>query len=229
METIKTIDLWTEQQPNQLECFMGAFIDGFENDTIPFDSYKVVRNCNCFITCNRDDLNISNKHNAIVFYKNNNPIRLIVINKETNISHCINESLNQQFNNYNLRDVYALYKIKSEEVDLQEKPIFNSSDSTKECDIGSCDRPSLLLCMLKGSYTQNDTDYGKNNNDINFSFVSNFILEYNLLTDSECFKIEHHCAFINKTNTRIIPLQDNSLLDIEKIKEEYGVNSNVKK
>ena len=83
--------------------------------------------------------------------------------------------------------------------------------------------------MLKGSYTQNDTDYGKNNNDINFSFVSNLILEYNLLTDSECFKIEHHCAFINKTNTRIIPLQDNSLLNIEKIKEEYRFNGNVKK
>lgn len=82
METIKTIDLWTEQQPNQFECFRGAFIDSFENDTIPFDSYKVVRNCNCFITCNRDDLNISNKHNAIVFYKNNNPIRLIVLTKK---------------------------------------------------------------------------------------------------------------------------------------------------
>lgn len=109
------------------------------------------------------------------------------------------------------------------------KKLTYSSNSTKECDVGSCDRPSLLSCMLKSSYTQNDTDYGKNNNDINFSFISNFTLEYNLLTDSECFKIEHHCAFINKTNTRIIPLQDNLLLDIEKIKEEYRFNSDVKK
>ena len=88
---------------------MGSFIDGFENDTIPFDSYKIVRNCNCFITCNRDEFNISNKHNAIVFCKNNAPIRLIVINKETNINHYINEALNQQLNNSKLRDVYALF------------------------------------------------------------------------------------------------------------------------
>lgn len=35
------------------ECFNGAFIDGFENDRIPFDEYKVVKNCNCIITTNK--------------------------------------------------------------------------------------------------------------------------------------------------------------------------------
>ena len=76
MNIIRTIDLWTEQNENHIECFKGAFIDGFENKDIPFDTFKVIRNGNCIIT-NENNLNISNKHNAIVFYKNNIPVRLI--------------------------------------------------------------------------------------------------------------------------------------------------------
>lgn len=29
LDIIKTIDLWTEQLDNHLECFKGAFVDGF--------------------------------------------------------------------------------------------------------------------------------------------------------------------------------------------------------
>ena len=66
---IKTIDLWTEQLKNHYECFNGAFVDGFENNNIPFDRYKIVKNCNCIITVSSKNINISNKHNCIVFYK----------------------------------------------------------------------------------------------------------------------------------------------------------------
>ena len=40
MNTIKTIDLWTEQHDNHYECFNGAFVDGFEDSKAPFDTYK---------------------------------------------------------------------------------------------------------------------------------------------------------------------------------------------
>ena len=40
LNTIKTIDLWTEQNENHIECFSGAFVDGFENGNIPFDTSK---------------------------------------------------------------------------------------------------------------------------------------------------------------------------------------------
>ena len=49
------------------------------------------------------------------------------------------------------------------------------------------------------------------------------------MTDNEYFNIEHHYAFINETMTRIIPLQDNSLLNIESIKQKYHNNSLTKK
>ena len=225
MNIIRTIDLWTEQNPNHIECFSGAFVDGFENGNIPFNSYKILRNCNCIITSNQDNLNISNKQNSIIFYKDDVPVRLMVINKETDIDKCINEALNQSFNNLTLKEIYTLHSITATDINLNEQAIHNSSDKSKEIDVCSCDRPSLLECMLEGSYTQSDTCYGKSNGDNSYTFIPNFFIEYKLITDTEYFKIEHHCAFINENMTRIIPLQDNSSLDIEMISSEFNKNN----
>lgn len=60
MNIIRTIDLWTEQYINHYECFNGAFADGFEGENIPFDKYKIIKNCNCIIECNDKNINISN-------------------------------------------------------------------------------------------------------------------------------------------------------------------------
>lgn len=208
---IKTIDLWTEQYKNHYECFNGAFIDGFEKGNIPFNKYKIIKNCNCIITNNRKDINISNKHNAIIFYNNEKPVRLVVINKDTEIENCINVALNQNFNEKTLRDLYEDKNIDSTVIDMKEKPILNNADITKEIDTGSCDRWKLLYNMLKGSYTEDDTHYGNYQSD-KYEFVPNIIIKYNLKTDTEEFIIEHKCAFINEIKTRIIPIQENSKL-----------------
>ena len=126
LNTIKTIDLWTEQNENHIECFSGAFVDGFENGNIPFDTYKVIRNGNCIITSNLNELNISNKHNAIVFYKNNIPVRLMVINQNTDIDNCINVALSQQFNDFALNEIYKKLAIKRYDIDFK---IFNDIKS----------------------------------------------------------------------------------------------------
>ena len=68
LNIIRTIDLWTEQRDNHYECFNGAFVDGFENNQIAFDKYKIVKNCNCIITVKPEDINIRNKHNTIIFW-----------------------------------------------------------------------------------------------------------------------------------------------------------------
>ncbi len=217
LNVIETIDLWTEQNDNHLECFSGAFVDGFENGSIPFDSYKVIRNCNCIISSNKDNLNIRNKHNAIVFYKDGVPVRLMVLNQNTNVDICISAALSQTLNNAILRDIYSYFNIKRTDVNLNQQPINNETDPENEIDVGSCDRPSLLESMLEGSYTQSDTDYGKSNSDSNYQFIPDIYIQYELMTDSECFSIKHHCAFLNKSMTRIIPLQANSLINIEEI------------
>lgn len=208
---IRTIDLWTEQHKNHHECFNGAFIDGFENGNIPFNKYKVVKNCNCIITNNREDINISNKHNAIIFYDNDKPVRLVVINKDTEIENCINVALNQNFDNMKLKDLYKQENIKCSIIDMNEQAISNNKDITKEIDVGSCDRWKLLYNMLKGSYTEDDTPYGNYQSD-KYEFVPNIQIKYELKTDTEIFEIEHNCAFINEIKTRIIPIQENSKL-----------------
>lgn len=212
MNIIKTIDLWTEQHDNHYECFNGAFVDGFENNKIPFDTYKVIKNCNCLITVNNSIVNIHNKHNAIIFYKDSIPVRLVVINKDTDIDKCINIALEQHFFDSILKDYYFKYNIKSTIIDMKENPIFKSTDDTKvETDIGSCDRWKLLYNMLKGSYTESDTSYGNFESD-RYEFMPNLFIKYELNTDVEKFEIEHKCAFINTLKTRLIPIQENSPL-----------------
>lgn len=211
MNNIETIDLWTEQYDNHYECFNGAFIDGFDNGNIPFDTYKIIRNCNCIIDTNNDALNIRNKHNAIIFYKGNKPVRLLVINKDTNIECCINNALNQKYNDTNLSNLFIKNNITSFTIDMQEKPIINNAISSKEIDVGSCDRWSLLYNMLKGSYTEDNTTYGNYSND-KYVFIPYIDIKYKLVTDNEIFEIEHNCAFINEIKTRIIPIQSNSSL-----------------
>ena len=208
---IETIDLWTEQHTNHYECFNGAFVDGFENSKNPFNKYKIIKNCNCIITTNREDINISNKHNVIVFYDNDKPVRLIVINKDTNVENCIQVALNQNFKNTTLNDLYKKNNITSSVVDLKELPISNDVDSTKEIDVGSCDRWKLLYNMLKGSYTEDGTPYGNFQSD-KYEFIPNVEIKYELKTDNESFIILHKCAFMNEIKTRIIPIQENSTL-----------------
>lgn len=211
MNNIETIDLWTEQYDNHYECFNGAFIDGFDNGNIPFDTYKIIRNCNCIIDTNNDALNIRNKHNAIIFYKGNKPVRLLVINKDTNIECCINNALNQKYEDTNLSNLFIKNNITSFTIDMQENPIINNAISSKEIDVGSCDRWSLLYNMLKGSYTEDNTSYGNYSND-KYVFIPYIDIKYKLVTDNEIFEIEHNCAFINEIKTRIIPIQSNSSL-----------------
>ena len=212
MKIINTIDLWTEQHDNHYECFNGAFVDGFEDDKVPFDTYKIVKNCNCIITVDNLDINIHNKHNAIIFYKDSIPVRLVVINKNTDIDKCINIALEQYFESSILKNYYAKYNVKSSIIDMKEMPICKEPDNTKiEIDVGSCDRWKLLYNMLKGSYTESNTSYGNFESD-RYEFIPNLFIKYDLNTDTEKFEIEHKCAFINTLKTRLIPIQENSLL-----------------
>lgn len=94
---------------------------------------------------------------------------------------------------------------------MKEKTIFNNADKTKEIDVGSCDRWKLLYNMLKGSYTESDTQYGNYESD-KYEFIPNLFIKYKLITDTETFEIDHKCAFINTIKTRLIPIQENSSL-----------------
>ena len=93
---------------------------------------------------------------------------------------------------------------------MKENPISNSVIDN-EIDVGSCDRWSLLYNMLQGLYTETNNAYGNFSSD-KYYFIPDLFIKYELKTDSETFEIIHKCAFINTTKTRLIPIQENSLL-----------------
>lgn len=209
---VETIDLWTERGDNMQECFDGAFSDGFGSGDIPFDTFKVVKNCNCTILTWPRSMNINNKHNAIVFYKDGVPVRLMVINKNTNVDECISKALNQNFNGVRLIDLFEKQAIKSFEIDMHEEPI-EKEEIKEEIDVGSSDRVSLLKSMLKGSYTEEESSIGVEKEPL---FVKNRMVRYFLVTDTEVFRIMHKLAFANKEGTRLISLQTDGFNEIKK-------------
>lgn len=204
LNIIETIDLWTEAKDNHQECFDGAFSDGFNGDTIPFDSFKIVKNCNCFIHTFPKNMKINNKHNAVVFYKDGVPVRLMVLNKNTNVEECISNALKQPFKGGLLINLYNEYGITSTTVDMKEEPI-EKEGITKEMDVGSSDRYSLLKSMLEGSYTEEESSVGVDKETL---YPKERMIKYTLATDEELFDIRHTYSFTNKEGDRIIPLQD---------------------
>jgi len=216
---IKTTDVWTEQRANHTECFDGAFIDGIENGSVPYDTFKIVLNCNCEISANSDDVVIGNKHNAIVFYKNGKVVRLAVLSNETDVSSCLKSALSQKIGNVSLEEFLQSKGVTQEISDMQEEPIFNEHNGKQEMDAGSCDRLPLLNCMLRGEYTESETSLG--NYDCNeFDYVPEIEVTYRLTTDQESFDIKHSGAFINKTRTKIIIIQEDGSISKKDIEIE---------
>lgn len=213
MVIVKTTDVWTERYPNYYECLKGAFIDGFAENYIPYDRYKIVLNCNCKITTNSKQIIIGNKHNAVVFYKGNNVVRIAVLCQKTDVLSSVNNSLKQMYMNEKLKDLFEDKNITQEIVDLKEIPKLNQFNDMLEMDVCSCDRMPLLKCMLKGDYTESKTNLG-NYDSLEYDFVSNVEIVYSLKTDKEDFEIRHLGAFISKSKTRAIIIQSNGRIDL---------------
>ncbi len=216
VKIVKTIDLWTEQYPknHELECIKGAFIDGFESQGLPYDSIEIIKNCNCVIS-NNANLDISNKHNAVIFYKNNNPVRLLVFNYQGDFDKLLSEILKQNIGCTSLKEIFDKNLISINSTLLNG----NYEQNIKpEIDVGSCDNFDLLQSLLGSSYTIDKTGLGNNSNP-DFDFNSYTQIEYILKTEHYLFNIEHQGAYINKKKDRIIPIQAEGKIKLDKIKK----------
>ncbi|MDE6583693.1 MAG: hypothetical protein K2K31_03500, partial [Clostridia bacterium] len=162
-----------------------------------------VKHCNCIIE-NNAKLKISNKHNAVVFFKNGVPVRLLVAENDTNIDMCVNNALAQQVGKEKLQSFVSSGKIICKVIDLCEK--INKNNFKHQIDVGSCDRKELLEQMLKGCYTEDNTNFGNFDNE-RYTFDTEIKIIYSLKVKELEFYIEHEGAFINETKTRIIPIQ----------------------
>ena len=210
MKLIENIDLWNETKVNYQECFNGAFTDGFNGDNIPFDSFKIVKNCNCNII-SFPKIRLNNKHKAIVFYKNGEPVRLLVANKDTNIEERINDALKQVHNGELLVNLFNRLNITSTTVDLKEEPR-GRTNIEPEAEIGSANRSNLLKSMLKGSWTEDESDIGydkEDNENKKILLPKDQRILYLLATDTEYFRIDHRFAFKDSKSDIVIPVQKN--------------------
>ncbi len=202
---IKTLDVWTEPVENYMPCFNGAFLDGVEGNNVPYDKYKIILNCNCFITTNSNELTIGNKHNAIIFYKNNRAIRLVVLSNKTEVLRCVEKTINKKVNNNKLKDLFLLKNINQEIIDLKEVPVFNKSNNLKEIDVWSCDRASLLESIFEEDCKSHDVQSVLSI----YDFKTDIEVVYELETNTESYEILHKGAYINKSKTKAIIIQSN--------------------
>lgn len=223
MRKINTLDVWTEPDENNMELFNGAFTDGWADGGQPFDSYKVVKHCNCEISSNAEDLVVGNKHNAIIFYLNGKPVRLAVAFEGTDIDACIEKALNQEVNGKKIRDLFTERGIKRTDIDLHETPIYNQYNNSgkREINIGSCDRPRLLNQMVQGSWTEDSN--GQEESVGNFDLGNRIKVRYHLIVGDEEFDILHKGLFISKDKTQVIILQVGSRLGIVDFSEENTI------
>ena len=67
----------------------------------------------------------------------------------------------------------------------------------------ACDRWNLLYNMLRGNYTESETQYVNFESD-KYEFIPDLYIRYELTTDTEKFEIEHKGAFINTIKTRLL-------------------------
>lgn len=161
---------------------------------------------------------VGNKHQAIVFYNKGNVIRLVVLEKSTDLMQCVDKALSQKVGNLVLEELLAKHKVKKEVVDMREQAIFTKSNSKEQMDVGSCDRLSLLKSMLEGSYTESETEYGNSDRSA-FKYYADICVNYHLVTDKETFDISHKGAFINSSKTRVIPIQLNGSITEQELEE----------
>ncbi len=222
---VRTIDLWTELEPNSISCFEGAFIDGFVDGERPYDSYKVIYNGNCIIKVDNKKYKVRNKHQAIVFYKGGVPVRLLVANKETNMDRCIGKALEQKVSNeYRIMKEWgpidlSWFQFKRTNVDLHQEPVENGVLINEEIGVLSCDRPKLLTAMLSGSYTE-DEPCCTAAVQVNYAYNGIVSISYYLETDTEVFSIKHGYSFYSMGS--MISVQVDSVLGKDFTNGNYG-------
>lgn len=153
-----------------------------------------------------------------MFYSKGKVVRLVVLEKDTDVLRCVHEALSQKIDNITLDELLSKQKIKEEIVDLREQTILTKSNNKEQMDVGSCDRLPLLKSMLEGSYTESETEYG-NSDRSEFKYYADICVNYHLVIDKEIFDISHKGVLINRSKTRVIPIQTSGSITEQDLEE----------
>lgn len=210
MSIITSIDLWITNNTDNFEEFDAAFADGIGNNPkdIAYDHYLIVKNCHALSACNDPRITVRDKQLAIVFYRHNKPVRLLLSDQHTQVEACISHAVVQRIGNYSLQSLHEKYRITHETISLDSKPLPNdSNNSTPEALIYSCDRYSLFKDFLNGNSPASLQN-------IDLTYLHDLELTYHLQIDDDSYYISHHGGLVSHDFSRVIPFQKDSAFSI---------------
>lgn len=222
-ELFISTDLWIAMGLNDIRAVKGAFMDDMHiHGECAYDRYKIVKNCNFLpTTCNDLALHVRlrPKQTVVVFYKNDQPVRLLAVNGQADLQGMINMAMVERIGRVSLQRIFDERGITCSEVDLKEDSRDVVSPIVLEEEIGvfSCNRWSLFQAALAGRTTDHpadDEDAEPSNPDTvpELEYHPNLVLTYQLTTDTEHFTIRHQGAFYDKSLTYLVAPQIGSEL-----------------
>lgn len=242
-----TIDLWIEREANDKECFKGAFMDGIcridDHLHHPYNYIRVITNCNCQMYTNDENVKINNKHRVIIFYKTyhiidgksycrreriyHKPVRMLVVNNNTNINACLKDVATQKIPEDKYEETMGHFLepwwVKIENIDMEEKPLDFPTIFEDEPNICSCHSEELLESYFEGHYRNDKKDDREQEaQPLNYHPFFSLILFLPLRNqkDLHSFEICHTGAYISDDYKIIIPTQTEA--DIDKKPEDWS-------
>ncbi len=220
---IQSIDLWIAVGHNDLRAVRGAFTDDMHIlGECAYDRYKIVKNCNFLPkSCNHHSIQVRlrPKQIAVVFYKKNLPVRLLVTDGGSDIQGMINMAMVDRVGRVSLQRIIDEREITVSEIDLKESPreFISPSLYEDEIDFFSCNRWSLFQAALSGYITDHADDEenpqpSQTQPPSEFVYYPNAQIEFELQTETETFDLQHSGVFCTSDLTYLVAPQAYSQL-----------------
>ncbi len=191
LSKIRSIDLRITQGARDYACYQRAFCeDLIKGKIIPYDHYKIVRNCETVFT---NDFGILTpaRRLAIVFYRQRIPIRLLVGSKDNNLDQAMKTVFETTVKGRTMRDwLKSELHLHPESVNLGQEGETNESEMA-----------NIASCHTWSSLQEAIMDFTGNNPEISW-LIKKGHFTLRLKTDTEFFNIQHEVALYPKIDRR---------------------------
>lgn len=220
LKEVEQIDLWIAVGNQDVRAIVGAFTDDMHiPQECAYDRYKIVKNCNFLPKCHNCtpiEVRLRPKQTAVIFYKQDHPIRLLVTDSTTDLQSCINMAMVKRIDHASLQRIIEERGITYSEVDLGEprQEIAPVTVYENEIDFFSCNRWSLFQSAINGRITDqpNEEDCSISDTIPDLQYHPDIRIKCVLRTDEEVFNLRHQGIFCDAKLTFMLAPQIGSSL-----------------
>lgn len=180
---IRSIDLRIAQGPDDFICYKKAFCeDLMKGKGIPYNHYKIVRNCEAIFT-NDFGILTPTRRLAIVFYRQGIPMRLLIGSKDNNLDQIMKAVFETVVKKRTMRDwLKSELHLHPENVNLRQEG---------ETDEG--EMANIVSCYTWSSLQETIMNFTSNNPEACW-LIKKGHFTLRLKTDAEDFNIQHEVA-----------------------------------